>query len=255
MNWLQRWWPNEADPDTSVLKRPAFWVLAAAGSAFVLVLTMTLVIVLPGGDGAGAQAHPVESANPTFKAVPPAQVDDRADDLPPTSTPNGWEWKATTFANLPAYVLGLPQSDVYGPRLVDGAYRAGWDHSALGALGAASQLLPRTQSNTQQAESHIIDGPYKEAVIADTKTTHTVQSDVHASFIGFRFMTYDRNAATIQLLMAQGVNKMAMLCTLNVQWIDNDWRAQAGPPPGGPCMGGVQVDPNQSGFVPWGPTA
>lgn len=250
-------WPAPPEPGTPLWKRPAAWVLVVV----VAVFGFCGVFLVFAGKEDTSVASPGGQRSSAIPSAPAPAPDDisseRVNDPPPTSTPNGWDWTPTKFANIdsPSYMIALPSSPLYGPRLSDGAYKAGWDHSALGALGAASQLVLLTQTDVREAQSHIVDGPNKAAVVKDASTMHSMPADIYPVYTGFRFLNYSPDAASIQLLTSQGPTKKSLLCTVGLQWINNDWRAQAAEAPHGPCMGSVQVDPSQPGFIPWGPTS
>lgn len=229
--------------------------IIAVSVAVSLVAIAAILVLLPGGNESSSAAPAQAPSAAPPKNLTTSATDTRADDSPPTSTPTGWTWETATWPNAPGSApVALPLHPLYGPREITGDHRAGWDHSALGALGAASQLLYRASMQVDEAQSHASEGPGKAELLANAAQTVTPVTDRFAVYKGFRFVSYNRDLASIQLRTALGPKNKDMLCTLNLSWVNGDWRAQADSATG-LCLAMTPLDPAATGFIEWGPAS
>lgn len=231
-------------------------ITIVAGALLVLVLA----VVTLAARGAATEAAPGSSTPAVSAAGKSGAGAPRANDPPPTSTPHGWQWESyhvSLFQPLD-YNVALPVHAVYGPAELDGAQRAGWDHSALGALGAGAQLIDRTSYDRTQAETHIADGPQKAAVVGavpQQAVPREPRPGWQPTLVGFNFVSYDAASAVIEYIHTAGPSYGWSSCTTALRWSGGDWRLVAPPDGVGPCQAAHTFDSAPPNYIRWGPTS
>ncbi len=169
----------------------------------------------------------------------------------PTSSPTGWTWEPLAVA--PNQITSIPSHPNYGPTQTDPgdpAWRGGWSQTPLGALGAATQLQARTDISTRQAQTHFVEGPYKPAAIEFAQRGTTATRAGESPFLmAFRFNTFTPTTASVQLVYSSGPKFNVLVATTNLQWIDGDWRIEAGQERA--TVSSFEVPKTPSGFIDW----
>lgn len=214
------------------MKKP----LAIAGAGAAAVAAIVVWSVFAGG--ADAAAPTPSSNNGTTASV----------SVVPTEAGPGWAWEPMTLAaNM---ITAIPVHPDHGPSQRDGSWRGGWTHDPLGALGAAATLSVTIDISEKQVQSHAIDGPFKaETAAFAQRGTSTTRSGGTPQLVGFWFNAYNDQQASIQLAYSGGPQYQLALETVQLQWIDGDWRAQVGE--NRATVAHVSVDKLPTGFIPW----
>lgn len=214
------------------MKKP----VAIAGAGAGVVAAIVVWSAFAGGADAAAPA-------PSSNAVSAASVS-----VVPTEAGPGWMWEPMAIAaNM---TTAIPVHPDHGPSQRDGSWRGGWSHDPLGALGAAATLIITVDTTEEQVQSHAIDGPYKAATAAFAQRgTSTTRSGVSPQLVGFWFNAYNDQQASIQLAYSGGPQYQLSLETVQLQWIDGDWRAQVGE--NRATVAHVNVEKLPTGFIPW----
>lgn len=228
-------------------------LIVVAVSAVVGFAALALMLaMLFNKNNTPAQAAPA----PSGTAVGGAAQEPEETFAPLTAPPQGVTWETYAIQHPPSVpAVGVPVHPEFGPARNSTSLVQGFDRSAEGALLAAGQLIFRADDSRTQGEVSILDGPLKQATIAQgLNDDKTVPNGFHLRVMGFKFIgPPTNNQAVVDLLFAVGPQYEPMACTMDLRWSDNDWRVS--PLGTDTCVARQHAvsRQDQSGYVSWGP--
>lgn len=222
-----------AEDDTpNPFTRPGF----IAGAVVVAALIVTAIILTVLNLNRGSEAAP-PTPTPTSTASSSAT---------PSQTPSGstdsasicglkGEKMAGTVSTAPDAtwqfqdVYAYPSSPVFGPgETATEGYRYCFQHSPEGSLFAAANmtiaLFGDVETRAALLDYALTDGTYRDALLSEVG--ETTGSDVRASIAGFRVLSYDGDAARVDVAFrastqGQVANGSAVF---DLVWSEGDWK-------------------------------
>lgn len=197
---------------------------------------------------------PVQATGPSGTTVGGAAQDAPQPLAALTVAPAGVSWSSHPVrspAGLPP--VSLPAHPQFGPTVVSTSAVSGFDRSAAGALLAAGNILGRVGDSTTQ--DALVIGPERDAFInANLNPKRSADPGEMIIYQGFRFVGQTTtNQALIELMLGRGANYQPSACTVDLRWLDGDWRLYAHNSSG--CMDVSQAvsEADRAAYVPWGP--
>ncbi|WP_125264873.1 hypothetical protein [Streptomyces alboflavus] len=224
-----------SDSEESPFRKRGFIVSAAFLSATLLL--GVVVVLSTGGDddgksaGDGPSSAPAASPSSNRPQAPadgdgcPKLADDRT--KVPDAAPAGVTWELFR-------TMALPASKTSGPAVEDGDVARCYARTPTGALMAAAQISIRAYLAQdwrtvmkEQTYGDARDGFIRERAKKEEKDPPPPPEPGElGQFAGFRFVTYDRNTAVVELVTRFSDPGVLQVSTVTVQWRDGDWRYQ-----------------------------
>ena len=225
----------------------ALLVAVAVIAAIAVTILVTrddppaVVVTVTASTGAGNDSAPTPretSALPSTTA--PVRVGDCPETQPGpfdglTEAPEVvWEIVRTT---------ALPTSPA-GPKIIEGEVRRCYDHSAEGALLAATTITALVDVDAV-VQAQFTPGPVRDGQI-DYNKDNPGPRQYPVQFAGFSLTTAAPDQVQVQLVLRNTMNGGLGLATILMVWSDGDWKVngEVTPPPT------VQIS-SMAGFIPW----
>lgn len=237
-------------------------VAVVAGVVLALVVGLVVVDVTAGGHGqqparpgtaVPAPASPPATAVPSGptqpKAAGPVQPPADHDLTVPVVTPAGLVWSLWAGE-------WVPSSAAAGPTHLAGPIAAGYARTPLGSLIAAQQIGTRLLASPAGGWrtvtlAQVLPGVGRSRyLVARAGTTDEAPPGGFAQPTAFRFVSWTRDTAVVQLVARVPNRDGFQVVTLTLLWRNGDWRLQM-QPDGGLSPTAIVV-PSPSGFVLWG---
>lgn len=241
---------SELEDSTGIDRRKLVVIVisaVAAGAALVL-----MALMLFNKNSTPAQAAPPASGT----AAGDAAQDPEVTFEPLTAPPQGTSWEVYEIQHPPTVpAVAVPVHPTFGPTTNVPSLVQGFDRSAEGALLAAGQLIFRADDSRTQGEASILDGPLKQATIAEgLNDDKSGPTGLRLRVMGFKFIgAPTSHQAVVDLLFAVGPQYEPMACTMDLRWSSGDWKvATQGTDT---CVARQQAvsRQDQTGYVNWGP--
>jgi hypothetical protein len=218
---------GEEREDRSAFRRAGF-VAAGGGSS-------------PGGQAASPSAS-ATSAAPIASGCHPSDKSQQIPQDAPTAT-----W--TVYKSI-----AVPSSPTAGPLVLDGEMARCYARTPTGALIAAWQLYVRhifSDDWRRITDEQVMPGPGRDAFTRKraTVTGDTSDPGTYGQVAGFKFVTYTKDTAVIQIV-TRFTDGTMQVGTETVIWSAGDWRLQL--QPDGQDSPNFQQVQSLDGFVPWG---
>jgi len=237
------------DEDEGSIWSQRGFVVAAAAVAVIVILAVALAV--SGNDEPSPGAGPKTPAPKT----PTAKADDAACNTstagrqkPLTAAPANTKWELLGRIAVPT------ARRTYGPARTTGGLRSCFARSAEGALYAATNInVAATASDRRTqlaaAKYSFARGPGRDAVLA--KGFQAPDADGSIQIAGFRFQSYSRSGAVIDLAFKASLDSEAGYghLAVAVRWEDGDWRLAV--PDTGDTSAGTESLPDLNGYVRW----
>lgn len=196
-------------------------------------MKLKVIAIAAGAAAVGLAAFsllPSEAASPATASGPVAQTGDAPLIATPTTAPQDWTWAPVQVAAN--QTTAVPTNAAYGGVQTDPAdplWRGGWTQNPLGALAAATALQPLVDVSVTQAQTHLLEGPYKTSALTfAARGTSMLRDGESPQLVAFRFNAFTPQTASIQLVYSAGPQFKVLVATTNLQWVNGDWRAEAG---------------------------
>ncbi|WP_326798189.1 hypothetical protein OG946_24665 [Streptomyces sp. NBC_01808] len=254
------WKRKKAPPDGPFYKQRG-WLNSAALLGFLVVISIVGILTSdPGGRDADAAAEgggPLDGLVGPLSPGDPQQVrqgpdgrpegcvtDDR-DTAQPTAAPQDAEWKKLGD-------LTVPTSPSAGPLRFDAGVWWCFARTPAGAVMAA-HVIPVELNGTAWrtvAEQQVVPGKPRDTFVREREAAEGTDPGNGAvpRFAGFSLTSYSVDAATVRLLVADGLGGHVSM-SVTVRWRDGDWKV-APQADGDAYSPGTQATPD--GFVSWG---
>lgn len=232
---------SEWEDSTGIDRRKLLVIVISAAVAGAAIVLMALMLF-------NKNATPAQAAPPAS----PAGAGNAEQGGQPMETlaapPAGVSWSAEPVEwMVGAPQIALPHNTEFGPST---GTASGFQRSPSGAVVAAAQL------GFAADPSHVADGPHKASAVAKLQPgSKPVADGVHLSIQGFKFVgqpTTDK--ALVDLLIGMGPSFFPASCTLDLRWIDGDWRVYAHSADD-VCLASQQAvsDTDRASYIAWGP--
>ncbi len=250
--------PSDDQPGPPSRRKAA----VVAGVLLAVAAGLVVVDVTAGGHGrqaarpgaaVPAPAPPPGAAVPSGpsqpKAAGPVQPPADHDLTVPVVTPAGLTWSLWAGE-------WVPSSAAAGPTHLAGPIAAGYARTPLGSLIAAQQIGTRSLASPAGGWrtvtlAQVLPGVGRSRyLLARAGTTDEAPPGGFAQPTAFRFVSWTRDTAVVQLVARVPNRDGFQVVTLTLLWRNGDWRLQM-QPDGGLSPTAIVV-PSPSGFVLWG---
>ncbi len=217
----------------------------AAGAAIVLIALMFF----------NKNASPAQAAPDTGGVTVGESAQETAHPLEAlVVAPAGVSWSAHPVrspAGLPP--VALPAHPQFGPTEVSANAASGFEQTASGALLAAANILGR--AGDSNAQDSLVVGPERDAFIhANLNPKRTADPGEMVIYQGFRFVGQGTTKqALVELMLGRGASYQPSACTVDLRWLDGDWKLYAHSSSGCMDMSQAVSEADRASFVPWGP--
>jgi hypothetical protein len=217
----------------------------AAGAAIVL-----MALMLFNRNNPPAQAVPA----PLGTAVGDAALEAAQPLEALVVAPAGVSWSAHPVRSPAGLApVALPAHPQFGPTEVSANAVSGFEQTASGVLLAAANILGRVGDSN--AQDSLVIGPERDAFIyANLNPKRSADPGEMIIYQGFRFVGQGTTKqALVELLLGRGASFQPSACTVDLRWLDGDWKLYAHSSSGCMDMSQAVSEVDRASFVPWGP--
>ncbi|MEV5988661.1 hypothetical protein AB0L85_27245 [Streptomyces sp. NPDC052051] len=234
------------------------WLLSAG--FFVALLLFGAVALATGGSSSGGGGSTTRADDASSPTPTVAQSEDRTTDArpkgcrtddsdqdKPTAAPKDFRWKVdgTTL---------VPVSKTAGPLKYDGPVWSCYAHTPMGAVLAVHAITDHLGYSGWRdvVERQVVPGAGRDALIASRsqeKNRPTSGKTDASGYSGFSVLAYNKEEATVMLLVRGPSEGVYGTTSVNVRWHDGDWKLA--PDPDGTIYSGMAQVSGTTGFVTW----
>jgi hypothetical protein len=229
------------------------WILSAGFLAALLVVGMVALMTgedpapRAGGDPVPTPSSTDDAGTGDADARPAGCRTDDSDQEKPTAVPKDFRWKADGTGLVPV-------SKTAGPLKFDGPVWSCFAHTPMGAVLAAHSITDHFSYAgwREVMERQVVPGPGRDALIANRGQEEDKPAAGQADaggYAGFSVLAYDKDEATIMLLLRGPDTGVYGAASVTVQWHEGDWKVAPGTD-GTVYAGMAQVSGTQ-GFITW----